>query len=139
MKSAPRPARTQSRTEKPRARCPSTYLKAAAAEPATERIEPNMRAFSGSRNGCAGDPATSGRSSTLGATVSSRHSSPLSRLPDSWQRRADALRKGGAQPPPPPPEGAPRRRSPPPPSRSTTQGGRKLGRGSPLTEPPRQG
>src|SRR5438132_6629468 len=80
MKSAPRPARTQSRTEKPRARCLSTYLKAAAAEPATERIEPNMRAFSGSRNGCAGDPATSGRSSTLGATVSSRHSSPLSRL-----------------------------------------------------------
>ena len=93
MNSTPRPPDTQSRTEKLRARCARTYSSAAAAEATTERIEPNMRAFSGSRNGCAGEPATSGRSSAFEAMVNSRHSSPASRQPHSQQRRVTAARK----------------------------------------------
>ena len=98
MNSTPRPWRTQSRTEKVRARCACTNSNATAADAATERIEPNMRAFSGSRNGCAGEPATRARSSELLATVRRRQSSPGSWQPDSEQRRVRADRKVRAYP-----------------------------------------
>ena len=55
------------------------YSRAAIADTATERIEENMRALSGSRNGCAGVPATTARNSSLLATASNRHSSAGSR------------------------------------------------------------
>ena len=61
MKSTPRPSLIHSRTENGAARCAWTYSSAAAADTATERIEPNMRAFSElqKRLRCAsGEPAS---------------------------------------------------------------------------------
>ena len=63
------------------------------AETATDRIEPNMRAFSPSRNGWAGVPATTGRNSSGEAADNSRHSSLELREPPSRLRRRTAQRK----------------------------------------------
>src|ERR1700730_17898526 len=65
--------RTQARTENGAARWFCMYSKAAMADPVTDRIEPNIRALSGSRKGCAGVPETIGLSSSADALVSSPH------------------------------------------------------------------
>ena len=52
-----------------------------------------MRAFSGSRNGCAGGPGDQRAKLRAGATVSNRHSSRASVQPHCQQRRMSALRK----------------------------------------------
>jgi len=64
---------------------------AAIADTATERIEANIRALSGSRNGCAGVPATTARSSSAVAIASSRHSSAGSRRQPARLRRSTAV------------------------------------------------
>jgi hypothetical protein len=76
MNSTPRPVRTHSRIENAVARCAWMYSSAAIAD--AERIEPNIRALSGSRKGAA--PAFRQRS---GAT------------PRSWRRPAVATARPG--------------------------------------------
>src|SRR5580692_8595797 len=72
--------------------CLATCSSAAIAETATERIEPNMREFSGSRNGCAGVPATTGLSSSGDASDMSRHNSAQSGRFERRQLRSTAPR-----------------------------------------------
>ena len=68
------------------------------ADPVTERIEPNMRALSGSRKGCAGEPCKMGRSSSAEAMASKRQRSAISVRPQAWQRRTTAVRNVRAYP-----------------------------------------
>src|SRR3984957_7940297 len=84
--------RIHPRTEKGAARWAWMYSKAAMADTGTDRIEPNMRALSGSRKGCAGDPARIGRSSSVEATASNLHRFERSRQPQTWHRRTTALK-----------------------------------------------
>src|SRR6202162_3157562 len=91
-------ARTHLRTENGAARWFRMYSNAAIADPVTDRIEPNIRALSGSRKGCAGVPEIIGLSSSADATVSSRHKLAVSRQPWHWQRRITAVRNVRAYP-----------------------------------------
>src|SRR5580658_3641449 len=90
--------RIHSRTENGAERWAWMYSKAAMADTVTDRIEPNMRALSGSRKGCAGEPARIGRSSSAEAMASNLHRFDRSRQPQMWLRRTTALRNVRAYP-----------------------------------------
>jgi len=94
MKSAPGAPgpRTQPRTENGTERCCWMYSRAEIADTATDRMEPNIRAFSGSRKGCAGVSATTERSSSVDAMARRRHSSPTLRRAPPRQRRRTEVR-----------------------------------------------